>query len=324
MASILILGDFIFQEMELPEKIPFGGEQRLSVKKFIGGARNVQSLGPDPIALSWSGIILPLFDGTPSLMRAKYLNQMKDAGYPLILVWDELIYLVVIKSFVADYKFYQIPYTITCEVVEDLSIPALGSSYLSVGAALLADLAVSSGLADTVASALNDSVLGGLMADVSSAISSVSNWASASLSVVAQALVPINAASAYVSGLIGSTEATILSTVSPFGALAGAVSATAVAAVAGAVSATAVMPPLLGLSTTLGRMGRNLGLINSSVRTVTMAGGHLFDLAAQEYGDATAWTVIAQANNLTDPVITGTQTLVIPSMSSDSGGILQA
>ncbi|MGN6536405.1 MAG: hypothetical protein ACTHKQ_11840 [Mesorhizobium sp.] len=58
-------------------------------------------------------------------------------------------------------------------------------------------------------------------------------------------------------------------------------------------------------------------------RVVTVAGGNLFTLAAQYLGDATKWYQIAQANGLTDPMLTGISTLIIPQNSIPSnGGIL--
>ncbi|KAA0685997.1 LysM peptidoglycan-binding domain-containing protein [Neorhizobium sp. P12A] len=60
-------------------------------------------------------------------------------------------------------------------------------------------------------------------------------------------------------------------------------------------------------------------------RVVTVAGGDLFTLAAKYLGDATKWYQIAQANGLTDPMIVGLQTLVIPqSTTASNGGILGA
>lgn len=58
-------------------------------------------------------------------------------------------------------------------------------------------------------------------------------------------------------------------------------------------------------------------------RIVTVAGGNLFALAAQYLGDATKWYQIAQANGLSDPMLTGVVKLVIPQNSLPSnGGIL--
>lgn len=48
------------------------------------------------------------------------------------------------------------------------------------------------------------------------------------------------------------------------------------------------------------------------MKTITVAGGDLYRLAAVYYGDATLWTVIAQANGMSDPFFSGLMTLVIP------------
>ncbi len=53
---------------------------------------------------------------------------------------------------------------------------------------------------------------------------------------------------------------------------------------------------------------------------MTVAGGNLFALAAKYLADATQWIRIAQANGLSDPVITGVVTLVIPPVDASAGG----
>ncbi len=49
------------------------------------------------------------------------------------------------------------------------------------------------------------------------------------------------------------------------------------------------------------------------VRTVTVVGGNLFALAAAELGDALQWVNLAQENALSDPFLTGTAVIRIPS-----------
>jgi hypothetical protein len=46
--------------------------------------------------------------------------------------------------------------------------------------------------------------------------------------------------------------------------------------------------------------------------TLTMAGGNLFRVAADVYGDARQWDRIARANGLYDPQIAGVVTLTLP------------
>ncbi len=55
-------------------------------------------------------------------------------------------------------------------------------------------------------------------------------------------------------------------------------------------------------------------------RTIVVAGGNLFALAAQYLQDTTQWIRIAQANNLSDPVVQGVQTLIIPAVDAAAGG----
>jgi hypothetical protein len=54
-------------------------------------------------------------------------------------------------------------------------------------------------------------------------------------------------------------------------------------------------------------------------KSVQMAGGNLFALAALELGDATQWNRIAQLNGLYDPMISGLVTLAIPPVNPQAG-----
>lgn len=64
---------------------------------------------------------------------------------------------------------------------------------------------------------------------------------------------------------------------------------------------------------------------STNKKTITVVGGNLFKIAQEQYGDATQWAAIADANGLTDPQLSGMQTLIIPSASmaaNYAGGIL--
>lgn len=56
------------------------------------------------------------------------------------------------------------------------------------------------------------------------------------------------------------------------------------------------------------------------MKTITVVGGDLFHIAAQELGDATQWIRIAQANAILDPFLTGMVTLAIPDRDPAAGG----
>ena len=56
------------------------------------------------------------------------------------------------------------------------------------------------------------------------------------------------------------------------------------------------------------------------MRTLTVVGGNLFRIAAEQLGDATQWIRIAQLNGLSDPMLAGVVTLFIPDVDTTAGG----
>jgi nucleoid-associated protein YgaU len=60
------------------------------------------------------------------------------------------------------------------------------------------------------------------------------------------------------------------------------------------------------------------------MKTIIVAGGNLFQLAAQELGDATQWIRIAQLNRISDPMLTGIVTLMVPDPDPNAGGGIAA
>lgn len=60
------------------------------------------------------------------------------------------------------------------------------------------------------------------------------------------------------------------------------------------------------------------------MRQLTIAGGNLFRIAAEQLGDATQWIRIAQLNGLTDPMIRGVVTLRLPDKDLGAGGGIAA
>jgi hypothetical protein len=56
------------------------------------------------------------------------------------------------------------------------------------------------------------------------------------------------------------------------------------------------------------------------MKTITVVGGNLFQIAAAELADATQWIRIAQLNNISDPLLSGIVTLVIPDVNQSVGG----
>jgi hypothetical protein len=113
---VLTLGGVPFQNMEVPEKISFGGKQRVTIQNLIGGGRVVGTLGLDDGDISFSGI----FSGSDAVQRAQLLDAARAMGAPLPLVWEGFFYTVIVEDFTAEYrKPNLIPFSINCVVVSD-------------------------------------------------------------------------------------------------------------------------------------------------------------------------------------------------------------
>ena len=115
------LGSFEFIGPEVPETINImSGEQNLAVHTSLGGVRSVKALGRNDADITFSG----LFFGLTAYQRAEYIDMLRIAGDPLPFTIFDKSYTVIIKSFSTTLnKRYQIPYTLTLLIVEELSNP---------------------------------------------------------------------------------------------------------------------------------------------------------------------------------------------------------
>jgi hypothetical protein len=311
------LGQFQFALFEIPAKISWGGSQRIAVHELVGGQRVLDAMGRSDRALEWSG----LFTGLNATERARFLDTLRAQGAAQKLTFGQLSYSVIVKEFEADYeRFYQIPYRISCEVIADLANPVTTVAPPSIDSDILTDYNVAISLAGPI----GDSPLIALLATVGNAIALVSSFANASRSQVASVQQPLVSVQSRVLALT-SISAGVLGSVSAFGGVQPGVSGALSSASLVAQSANMTqLNSLNQMGSLVGRMSANLGAISTSPNTITTAGGNLFSIASQQYGDASQWTGIAKANNLTDPFIQGVTLISIPSQPDNAGGVLKA
>jgi len=62
----------------------------------------------------------------------------------------------------------------------------------------------------------------------------------------------------------------------------------------------------------------------ADMKAITVAGDNLFRIAAAELGDATQWIRIAELNQISDPLLKGVVTLLIPDINPNAGGGIAA
>lgn len=313
--TVLKLGDFTFQDMEIPEQISFGGTQITADHFLVGGARVVDSMGAKERDIEWKG----LSRGATAVDRMEYMDFLRGQGKAQKLSWGRLSYLVIIDDFIPVYeRFYQIPYTIRCKVIQNLSKPVTSSPNAGIDTALSQDASI----AGAMVAQVGNPVLSGLWSTFSLAFSAVAAFAGAAASVVASVTAPLLAVQAQVAVLEASAAASLAS-VGAIGAIGAGFSVErAIAGIGTATAACADMALLEQLSGYLGRISGNLGSISGSATTITVAGGDLFAISSQQYGQAQAWTTIANANGLSDPQLSGLETLAVPAQPDGNDGVL--
>ena len=322
-------GTFTFTGAEVPERINFGGAHLLDVQKMIGGRRRINAMGADDEPLQWSGLFL----AASAVSRARFLDSVRREGLQCTLSWDELRYTVVVAEFHADYKYpFKIPYWIRFEVIEDQTATVDSVPAITPAQALSSDLA----RMNTLSNCIGDSTLNGLIGNLGSAMSAVqeavqpianglkavtsfiagvANCADAIVNTVESAVTsvaaPLLAVTSRVQSMIATGENVIANTA---GVVAGAPAATNVYNALSKANSALQLPELYELRSLCGRMQTNLPLVSTptSAKTITVGGGNLYAIAAQQYGDAQRWTDIANANGLSDPMLTGINTLIIP------------
>lgn len=132
----LILGPILFQDFEVPERVNFGGGQRLAVHRLAGGARVVDTLGRDDAEISFTGI----FSGPDASLRARAVDMLRALGTPQLLTWDVFAYTVVVREFHAEYRVANwILFRIVCTVLRD-EAAVLVDAPLAMADAVLGDL----------------------------------------------------------------------------------------------------------------------------------------------------------------------------------------
>lgn len=315
----LTLGGITLSSFEVPESIPFGGEQSTASHRLIGGQKVVDAMGAFSEPLVWSG----RFRGQTALQRARYVDSLRIAGAATNVTWSEFSYLVVVKRFQPVFeRFYEIPYRIECEVVQDLTAPVSSLSTDSVNSLISGDMTTASGLLSSIGSSSLTSAFG----TVQSAIAGVSDFAKAAQSQLNGVLQPIQQFRGQVQTLIAQTNNTLINVTTLGGILPNNTLAQNISKLTNQITAAQQIPLLVNLDRVTGRIGANVGSLYSSAKQVTVGGGNLMQMAAKEYGDSNAWTGIAKANPQLkgDPQLTGINTITVPPSSDTSGGVLNA
>ncbi len=120
LTPVLQLGPFIFEGYEEPEAITFGKEQSSYKHILIGGGRVIDLMGAGDPDITWSGY----FTGFQAEYRARFIDGLVKAGQSVNLATSDIIKQVVITSFSWEFHYvFPVRYTITVQVINDLTLP---------------------------------------------------------------------------------------------------------------------------------------------------------------------------------------------------------
>lgn len=144
MADTMILGGISFDGFSTPSGMGAGGKQAMVVHKLPGGARVIDTLGPDEDNISWQGE----FFSNDAYSNVLALDGMRAAGQVIPLTFAGQYRSVIIETFT--YKIRRLPvwieYQISCVVYQNPSLGALGVGIGGIDSLIGGDLSLALGL----------------------------------------------------------------------------------------------------------------------------------------------------------------------------------
>lgn len=143
MPDTLILGGVAFDQFSTPHEIMGGGRQTMVMHQLPGGARVIDTLGPNEAPIAWDGF----FYGDAAYDTALLLDAMRAAGGVVALTYGGQYRSVIIENFI--YKIrkfpYWINYSVSCVVYQNPSLGTLGAVTSSIDSLILSDLSTAIG-----------------------------------------------------------------------------------------------------------------------------------------------------------------------------------
>ena len=112
------IGNVTLEGFEVPDAIPFGGQQQLTTHKLVGGNRVIDAMGPDEKEISFTG----KFFGANATDKANTLDEMRKSAIPVDLIWGQYFRRVIIADFDCSYTLVGslLPYTLKFIVLPDI------------------------------------------------------------------------------------------------------------------------------------------------------------------------------------------------------------
>ena len=307
-ATRLIVGDVEFVGLEVPESIAVGAKQQAVTHKLVGGTRTIDVLGVDYDNLQWSGWML----GATADARVKELEKIRDTGNAVDFSLGNYFYSVVVVSFNARYEhLYRRFYTIDLLIVASMDAPIKKNALSgSLDNLINSDVGHSLGLAKII----NVSSITSAIGTIKSVVAQVHDFANQTVETIQSVIRPIVAAQQLVQSVIAQVGASVADITTLGGLVPGNPISSAANNLLRKANSLTQLAPLYQMQSVLGRLQKNVlsGPLANGTVSVTTGNTSLQRLSADQYGDQSKWTKVAAANSITDPQVTGIQTIKFP------------
>ena len=121
--DFLVLGGIVFDDWSTPERMPFGGAQLMAVHRLPGGARVVDTLGPDEADIRFTGVMY----NDNAYGVSDTLDALRLAGTQVPLMFAGRFYLVIVAKTKVDIRRFPqlVSYDVACLVTQNLMAGAL-------------------------------------------------------------------------------------------------------------------------------------------------------------------------------------------------------
>ena len=291
--------DLVFTNMEIPQEFgPLAGRHECAKHEFPGGSIDLQSMGPFPGPIEWEGILIGSVNGASAFERALMMDNYRVQGTEVYLnyggLWEWHGIFVEWKARVRhqNYVIYHATFLPDLDITESNNQQSLtiAQQQTQTPEGLYAQLRnyVNNALANAGFSTATITALGNYLSSIDAALLPAAGVISA---IDPSALTGIQ-----------STYSTLISTLNPFEAFS-----------SGSTSSLSVASYAINVKSRVTHINNIIkGSVGGPTTQVRAVNPYLPTLAQQYYGDASKWTVIAAANGLTDPQVTGIVLLTIP------------
>lgn len=116
----ITIGTVVLDAFEVPQKVTYGGRQRLVTHHLADGRRLIDVMGPEELDVRFKGTAT----GPSALERVRRLDRMRSEGERTVLRWSGLRFPVIVREVALEYRSDNwIDYELSCAILDSNDAP---------------------------------------------------------------------------------------------------------------------------------------------------------------------------------------------------------